>query len=238
MLYSDLFADIKNALLDWMDDQDNTGGNVSDTALLLLNRAQDSLERQYAWDMLVKDATLTLGGADGRTANLPTDYGEMIAVYTDTNSDGKPDFFYYRDSSDVSNSYKVRFTFSKATGFAGTVQFQSDPQNTPNIRYKVKLDDFTGTGNEYSFFPFDLLLLEAQYIHIVESGLVGPDYSAIDKRRKEILRDFRQEHQYKNNDMRCVQNDMRGYPIYNGGYSMTGEVTPPRDGFSNDYDRR
>jgi hypothetical protein len=238
MLHSDLFSNIKNALLDWMDDQDNTGGNVSDTALLLLNRAQDSLERQYAWDMLVKDAALTLGGADGRTANLPTDYGEVLAVYIDSNSDGKPDFFYYRDSSDVSNSYKMRFTFVPATGFAGTIQFQSTPQNTPYIRYKVKLADFAGTGTEYSFFPFDLLLLEAQYIHIVESGLVGPDYAAIEKRRKEVLRDFRQEHQFKNNDMRCVQNDARGYPIYNGGYSMTGEVEPPRDGFANDYDRR
>jgi hypothetical protein len=238
MLNSDLYSDIKNALLDWMDDQDNTGGNVSDTAFSLINRAQSNLERYCLWDGLVKDAALTLGGSDGRTANLPSDFAEMVSVFNDSNGDGKPDFYYYRDSTDVSNGYEIRNTFAKATGHALAVQFYSTPQNTIYVRYKIKLPVFTGTGTEYSFFPFDLILLEAQYIHIVESGLVGPDYSAIVTRRKEMLRDYRQEHQFKNIDMRCVQNDSRGYPIYNGGFSMTGEIEPPRDGFSNDYDRR
>lgn len=238
MLHSDTFTNIKNAFLDWMDDSDNTGGNTTDIALSVLNRAQDNLERYAAWDGLVKDAALTLGGTDGRTANLPTDFGEMIAVFADTNGDGKPDMFYYRDSPDVSIGYEIRFTFDKATGFSGTVQFFSTPQSTIYIRYKIKLTDFAGTGTEYSYFPFDLLLLEGQYIHITESGLVGPDYTAIATRRKEILRDYRQEHQFKNADMRMVQNDIRGYPVYNGGYSMTGEVNPPKDGFTNDYDRR
>ena len=113
MLNSDTFSDIKNAFLDWMDDQDNTGGNVSNTALLTINRAQRNLERYDCWDLLVKDSALTLGGADGRTANLPTDFsGEVIAVYIDTNGDGKADLFYYRDSTDVSNGYKIRYTFS------------------------------------------------------------------------------------------------------------------------------
>jgi hypothetical protein len=234
MLHSDLYSDIKNAYLDWMDDQENTGGNVSDNALSTLNRAQANLERYDSWDLLVKDAALSLSGV---TANLPSDYGEMIGVYIDTNSDGKPDFWYYRDSTDCSNGYKIRTTFAKATGYSGTITFYGTPQNTPYIRYKPKLTAFTGSGTEYSFFPFDLLLVEAQYIHITESGLVGPDYDAIRTRRKELLRDFRQEHQYKNHDMRIVQNDDRGYPVYNGGYSMTGDMPVTKDGFDNDYDR-
>lgn len=238
MLHSDLFSNIKNAFLDWMDDQDNTGGNTADTALATLNRAQANLERNDCWDLLVKNANLTLGGTDGRTANLPSDFsGEVIAVGVDTNSDGKLDYFYYRDSTDVSTSYKIRYVFATATGFTGTIQFQSDPQNTPVIIYKIKLPAFTGSGTEYSFFPFDLLLYEAMNIHITESGIVGADLGAIDKKRKELLRDFRQEQQYKNNDMRSVQNDSRGYPVYNGGYSLTGESILPRDSFTNDFDR-
>ena len=239
MLNSDLFSNIKNSFLDWMDDQDNTGGNVSDTALTTINRAQDNLERYDCWDGLVKDANLTLGGTDGRTANLPTDFsGEMIDVYIDTNNDGKADFHYYKDSTDVSNGYKIRYGFTLATGHVVTIKFLSTPQNTPVMLYKIKLAAFTGTGTEYSFFPFDLLLTEAQYIHVTESGIVGNDLQAIDKRRRELLRDFRQERQYKNHDMRSVQNDSRGYPIFNGGYSMIGESSPVRDGFTNDYDRR
>jgi hypothetical protein len=238
MLHSDLFSDIKNAFLDWMDDQDNTGGNVSDTALLTLNRAQDNLERYDCWDDLVAEAAVTLGGTDGRTANLPSDLGEVIAVGIDTNGDGKWDHYYYRDSTDVSDGYKIRYTFAKATGYAGTIQFLCTPQNTPKIRYKSKLTDFTGSGTEYSFFPFDLILAEAQYIHATESGIATNDLPAIEKRRKELLRDYRQEHQYKNNDMRSVQNDFRGYPVSNDGYSMTGNIDAPKDRFSNDYDRR
>jgi hypothetical protein len=239
MLNSDLFANIKNAFLDWMDDQDNSGGNVSDTALATLNRAQDNLERYECWDGLVKDANLTLGGTDGRTANLPTDFsGEVVGVGIDTNSDGKFDFLYYKDSTDVSNGYKIRYVFTPATGYAGTIQFLNTPQQTPILRYKIKLTAFTGAGTEYSFFPFDLLLAEAQYIHVTESGIVGNDLQAIEKRRKELLRDFKQERQYKNHDMRSVQNDNMGYPVYNAGYSLIGECAPARDGFSNDYDRR
>jgi len=239
MLNADLFANIKNAFLDWMDDQDNSGGNVADTALATINRAQDNLERYDCWDGLVKDANLTLGGTDGRTANLPSDFsGEVIAVGIDSNNDGKFDTLYYKDSTDISNGYKIRYVFTAATGYAGTIQFMSTVQGTPIIRYKIKLTAFVGSGTEYSFFPFDLLLAEAQYIHVTESGIVGADLQAIEKRRKELLRDFRQERQYKNHDMRSVQNDSLGYPIYNNGYSMTGESTQHRDGYSNDYDRR
>lgn len=234
MLHSDLYSDIKNSYLDWMDDQDNSGGNVSDNALSTFNRAQNSLARYETWDFLVKDAALTLSGV---TANLPSDYGEMIGIYLDTNADGKPDFWYYRDSVEPSNGYKLRMTFAKATGYSGTITFFGTPQNTPYIRYKIFLTPFTGTGTEYSVFPFELLLTEAKYLHIIDSGLIGPDYEAIKNLRKEQLRDFRQEYQYKNCDMRVVQNDDRGYPVYNGGYSMDGDVPPPRDGFDNDYDR-
>lgn len=238
MLNSDLFTDIKNAFLDWMDDGDNSGGNVGDTALSLLNRAQDNLERYDAWDLLVKDAKLTLGGSEGRTANFPSDFGEIIDVFLDTNSDGKPESRYTRNSTNIYRGYSVANSFSLATGHALVIQFFAAPQNTPVMRYKAKLVDFTGTGTEYSFFPFDLLLLEAQYIHIVESGLVGPEYSAIVTRRKEVLRDYRQEHQYKNNAQNCVQNDDSGLPITNVGYSMLGGMVGSKDGLPNDFDRR
>jgi hypothetical protein len=188
MLNADLFANIKNAFLDWMDDQDNTGGNVADTALSTLNRAQDNLERYECWDGLVKDANLTLGGTDGRTANLPTDFsGEIVAVGTDPTGDGKLDTLYFKDSTDISNGYKIRYVFTPATGYAGTIQFLSTPQNTPVIRYKIKLTAFTGRGTEYSFFPFDLLLAEAKYIHVIESGIVTNDLQAIKDQRKELL---------------------------------------------------
>lgn len=233
MFNSDLYSDIKNAFLDWMDDTDNEGNNVADVALLTINRAQHNLERYDTWDGLVKDYALSL---TDKTAILPSDIGELIAVYHDSNSDGKPDWYYYRDG-DYSSGYKIRQTFNKATGHSATIQFFNNPSNTPIVRYKAKLADFTGEGSEYSYFPFDLLLLEAQYIHITESGLVGNDYQAVMNRRKEILRDYRQEHQYKNNDMRVVQRDYRGWQINNDAYSLTGEEQPLRDGLSNDFDR-
>lgn len=236
MLNSDLFADIKNAFLDWMDDQDNEGNNVSDVALLTLNRAQDNLERYDAWDLLVKDYSLTLGGADGRTASFPSDFGEIIAVGSDSNGDGKIDWNFYREG-DYSNGYKIRNSFDRITGHSLSITFFVTPQSTPILKYKSKIPDLLGQENELSFFPFDLLLLEAQYIHITESGLVGNDYQAILNRRREILRDYRQEHQYKNNDMRIVNRDSRGCIVTNPNYSMTGEMDQLRDGLTNDTDR-
>ncbi|CAK0764434.1 conserved hypothetical protein [Gammaproteobacteria bacterium] len=216
MLNTDTYAQIKARLTDWLE---STGGAVTSIELDLLNRAQKSLWQYRPWDYLVKKQALTLAN---KSANLPSDCGQILDVYHDSDGDGRPDYHYYNESRFSDNGYTIANAFTMQSGHALSIAFFSNPTNTPVLKYQKTLSDFTGTGTEYSYFPGDLLLLKAQEIHITESGLVGPEYNAITKRLSDELRDYEQAHQDLNQDTRVVQNDVLGDPIDMPGYSLDG----------------
>src|SRR5574343_1580120 len=142
-----------------------------------------------AWDGLIAYSTLTLVG---RAASMPAAFGgQLCRVYCDTNSDGKPDRYYFRDGPEA-NGYKLVNVFAKATGHAWTITFLSDPPISPVVVYPKVLDDFAGSGTEYSYFPPDLLVATAKTIHIKESDLVGVEYQVIENEQAILLRDYEQ----------------------------------------------
>jgi len=230
--HSDVFSTIKNRLLDWLQFA-NTGGNVSDLALDLLNRAQRELWNYRAWEYSVRRVTLTVSN---KVATLPAGFGKVLRVFSDTNGDGLPDFYYYNRSSRADDGYYLTDSFAKATGHSWTMTFWSAPQNTVTLEYQIILDDFNGAETEYSFFPGELLLVRAQKIHITEAALVGNDYTAIMNREKELLLDYEHAHHYRNVDPRMELSDENGTQIENEEFDLGGGTGAAANSFDNSYD--
>lgn len=223
---TETFATIKKRLQDWLD---SDGGEVTNRPLDLLNRAQNWLQQRRAWQGLVKRSALTVAS---RQATLPSDLLRIIRVWWDSDSDNQPDFHFY-DHGRYDDGYYVTDSFAKATGHSKVIKFYKDPTHTPYVEYQWALDDFADSGTEYSYFPGDLLLRTAQKIHIEESGLVGPEYSAIENSQKEMLNDYEASHQYINIDPRTVMLDNSGEIVDTEDYDVQGGS---RDRFSDAYD--
>jgi hypothetical protein len=225
------YSTFSKRLTDWLN---TAGGEVSNLSLDLFNRAQARLWHYRAWDGLVTHYSMTL---TNKAKTLPSDFGGTVCrVYCDTNSDGKPDRYYYRDGPHATG-YKLVNVFVKATGHSWTITFFMDPPSTPIMVYPKALDDFTGTSTEYSFFPPDLLLATAKAIHIEESDLVGAEYQAVLNQQATLLRDYEAAHQYQNTEFRMAQIDENGDEIAVDGYDLDGgSESDFMDHYDNDYD--
>jgi hypothetical protein len=228
------YSTFSKRLTDWLN---TAGGEVTNLTLDLFNRAQYVLWAYRAWSSLIQQSTLTLVSNTVPAANFPAGFGGIIcAIGIDTNSDGKLDRFFYKDG-DVAWGYKIINSFSKATGHSWAITFFSTPSANPILVYPKALDDFAGSGTEYSYFPPELLISQAQVTHIEEAGLVGNEYQAIINKHEKLLRDYEQAHQYQNIEMRMRQLDNEGDEISNEAYDMAGGSDSARHQyFDNNYD--
>jgi hypothetical protein len=225
------YSTFSKRLTDWLN---TSGGEVTNLTLDLLNRAQQWLCLYRAWDGLTVRTQLTLSDKD---ITLPSTFsGACVAVYTDSNGDGKPDKYYYRDG-EVGSGYRAQNTFAKATGHSWKFTFFAAPASNPVVVFPVPLDDFAGTGTEYSFFPTNLLLATAKKLHIEESDLVGPEYESILRAHDELLREFEHSHQHQNIEWRMRQLDTDGNEVGNEGYDLNGgSETAFLDEYDSSYD--
>jgi len=211
------YSEFSPILTDWLREE---GGTVTDLTKSLLNRAQDWLWQYRAWDELIKYQQITLSATN--TITLPSTYGGILMqVFCDTDGDGKPDRYYYKDGQNASG-YRLESTFAKATGHSVILRFFSTPPANPYIKFPVLLTDFAGTGTEYTFFPADLLIATAQMIHIQEADLVGNEYQAIIDKQAALLRDYEQSHQHQNVEMNMRQTDEAGEDIENDSFDLDG----------------
>ena len=212
------YTAVANRFKLWQVD-DNTTDSISDVALDTINRAQRTLWAYKQWQYLQRTATLS---AVATAQSLPSDFGRVIEIYHDSDSDGRADFQYYESTSHATGGYRLLSTFTKDAGHAWTIEFYQAPSQTPILLYQMTLADFTGTGTEYSYFPADLLLTEAQIAHVTDSGVVDNELNALTARRDRLLKDFEQFTQNTNYDMRVVQNDVHGDAIETDQYSLDG----------------
>jgi len=228
---AELYSEIEPRLADWLQ---NTGGSVSDLPLDLLNRSQHRIEGERQWSYLTVEATLTLSGT---SATLPADFGKLIALGLDPVGNGRISWFFVNRGKEE-RWYKIIPAFSKATGHAWTIKWETAPSSSPVIRYQKRLVDFVGTGTEYSFFPGELLLRTAQMIRIVEKGLSGPEMRAITDDRDRLFHDYKQAHQYEDAPMDMVQIDEAGNDLSMDIVSLDGnDLNTSRDGYDRSYDR-
>ena len=216
--FADTYSQIAARFTSWLSDRATSDANISNVPLDYANRAQQKLWQYRAWLYLLKEHTLVFSGLE---APLPTDFGKVICVGQDTNSDGKIEFFMFESGNRI-DGYKIRDTFTKASGHSFKMVFHQAPAVTPIVYYQATLADFTASGTEYSYFPGNLLLLTMQELALIDAGLVGNDLVVIQQTIKRELRDYEQAHQWVNAPMYTVQLDAYGRPINIEGYSLDG----------------
>ena len=232
---SDLYAAIKNRFLDMMDSA-NPGGNVSDVALSHINSAQQRLTKKHFWQGLIKEYELA-ANADAQA--LPSDFDKVKWVGYDSDGDGYLEQLFFNQAIWREVGYKMRNSFAKATGDSWTIEFFASPSSAPTLIYQVKLDAFTGSGDEYSYFPLELIIAEAHLVYLQESGRLDNEYDRAKVNRDEILDDYKQSYQYNNSHLANPVVDFFGNPIIFDSYSMTGDISNNAvTGYDRDYDLR
>jgi hypothetical protein len=229
-LWHDDYTSIYNLVSDFIDFE---GGNVSNLALDTINRAVQNLVNRRNWDFLVKDAALTI---TNKTGSLPSDLGKIIQVYHDSDGDGMPDWYYYRNSKRDDHRYTVDYGFAKATGYAPTITFADGPQSTPRIKYQVYVDKFTGTGTEYSAFPANVVIAETMMLHAAEKGWNDGEYALLKDSWAKTIRDFEQAHQYQNNEPRQEVTDDNGDMVTQDDFGLDGDYDRGQGRYENSYD--
>lgn len=223
MLFSDKYADVAAEFKNWCGNSNTGNSNVADLALDYLNRAQASLctEAPRGWVHLTKDhielslipaaGAVPAGGATGLEYALPSDLGVLLMIYVDTTLTHKPTVYYSKDGK-IMFGFKFNPNFDKATGFTSTVKFFYTPINTPYCRYQIKLDAFTGSGDEYCAFPGNLVLLEAQRLRCADKGLVG-EWGMLKAMRDDYLSNFKRQNQNMVAEIQPTLNDGFGNPV-------------------------
>ncbi len=240
----EVVARVYERLLDWLDDCSNTGGNVTNLALDLLNRAQEELRTYRRWSDLVTTSELTISS---RQATLPDDCGEIVRVFEDTDGDGLPERFWWLESKRPDDGYTIRDAFDKSTGHSRTITFYTAPSSTTYLKYIKALEDFeaadvdtdeSGYAAAYSFFPNALLMARAQLIHVREGGVPDTnEMKIVQDTHDRLMTDYEQAHQWANTDMRmeilddqAMALDIESYDLLNGS---DGASSP----YGNDYDQ-
>ncbi len=215
-LYAETFEQVADRFKEWLVDRDLEGDYVENIALDYINRANQNLWGRAFWDDLMVHAALTLSN---KQATFPADYGRTYCVYHDQDSDGKPDFFYCKDGR-YGQGYRLTRTYSPAAGSSFTAKFFATPSYTPYLLYQKRLDDFTGTGTEYIFWPAELLLKEAQCVCKEDDDDLDASYDKLSLRRNQLLEDLKTYHQFANTDFRMEQNDAAGTPVSNEDFNL------------------
>jgi len=215
-MYSETYETLSKRFKEWVTDRDHTGSYVSDIILDYINRAKEVLCDKAFWEDLMKQSSLTL---TNKVASLPSDYAKTYGVFHDSDGDGKPDFFYYNNGK-YENGYRLQRTFSKAAGSSFTMSFFRDPSYTVTLLYQALLEDYTGEGTEYLFFPGELMLKQAQILYKEDADDVGGDYDRLVVAFNKLLTEFKAGHQYSNPDFKMEQNDAQGNVVQNENYNL------------------
>jgi hypothetical protein len=239
MFFKDTYSQIAARFKAWLQN-DNSNDFVQDLALDYLNQAKDSLLGRpvRGWDYLTVDyVPLALGGSTGLEITFPAEAQKIIAIYTDPSGIRKPAIFYVKDGR-APNGGEFISVFNKASGFVWSFKFYYQPTGAIYVRYQKALEDFTGTETEYSPFPGELLLLEAQRIRCRDKGLT-PEWKMLKEDYDEKLKNFTMQHQGNNEDAYIENLDANGLQINIPEYTLSsGTKQRQMFGRRNDLDYR
>lgn len=217
-MFADTYSDLALSFNSWCDSSPTGGEYVSLLPLEYANRAQDALwsDPPQGWDYLTKTAKLTLSGL---TASLPSEFGMMLNVYTDSDGDGKPDRYYFKDGK-LLEGFKFSDAFAKDTGHSFSITFYQSPESDVYCDYQVKLDPFAGTDTEYLFFPKNLMLRKMQHLRCLDKGMLK-EWEVFDKDYQRELDLFKGQHQNSAEAVGIQVNDYRGSEVFLPKYRIT-----------------
>ncbi len=214
-MYTSVVSDIKNELNDWLDAR---GGDVADLALSLINQAINQLWNRRPWDVLCKNHTLVL---TDNIAPIPSDFGRFVYVASDADNDGVVDWFYSQGHRDMWKRYDIETTLASNNQVTMQLKFPHTPQNTPILRYVVKINKVVN-DTDYLFFPAPLVLRTAQKIRAIDKSISGLEVNAINNEWLELIRDFEDSNYHIDRTMQKTQQDQNFCMITNDGYTLDG----------------
>jgi hypothetical protein len=219
---------------EWLENSPTGGAYVTDITLNYANRAQDSLwsDPPNGWTLLTKTAQLTISSL---VANMPADFGMPIHVYSDDDSDGKPDRYYFKDGRLI-DGFKFTHTFTKAAGHSDSITFYQAPIEPVYLDYQVKLTAFVGTGTEYLFFPMNLMLGKMQYLRCIDKGILN-EWAAFEKEYHKELKRFKAQHQNPVSIPEITVKDFSGKEVFIPRYDLQSGLNNGGKNVSHENDR-
>lgn len=219
---TNLENNLVSTLLNRLNDSLNArGGNVTDLALDLINRSHnEKVANEANWPGLQKSVELTLSN---NSATLPTDISRIIRVESDSNSDNKPEEYYFNEG-ELTRGYKISSSYDKATGTIETISFFQAPTNVVKLVYFPTLPAFTGTGVEYTYFPGNLVLAGAKVLHSEDGGIFTIDTDRLIRSYQDMLSKTKSRYLYQNAPMRKQVNNVYGREVVIQDLSLDGSA--------------
>lgn len=231
MMYSGIVSDIKNELNDWLNTR---GGLVADLALSLINRAIEQLWLRREWDMLRKTYTMTLDVNNSCT--VPSDFGRLLFVGRDADSDGVLDWYYSNGDRDYYKRYELSTALSATNNVTIAIKFPFAPASNPILGYVVKLNKVVN-DTDGLFFPATLVLLTAQKIHATGKSMSGLEINGINNAWKELIMDYEESNYHIDKSMSKWQQDSNFNRLSIENYSLDGNISDYIPDRSNSEDR-
>jgi len=230
-MFNELIADSMDRFQIWIGNK-NVSTTITNLRKHYYNRAQKQLEMEQAWDEQVVQETLTL---TGNQATIPTNALRVVAVGHDYDGDKKPDWYYF-NQADQGRGYSIIPNFSKATGRSNTLYlYIGFPYTINAFRYQKALEDFEDSGDEYSFFPTELLFSTAQLIRAKEKNAKPSEYNTILIEQQRLLKNFKSA-QYQNMSFKRSVNSHYGQRIEIDAVDLTGNMQTGKRYLRNDQD--
>jgi hypothetical protein len=187
------------------------------------NRAVKNLWELKPWTKLTKQIQLTL---TNNSTPLPADLGRVVEMYGAFDSTGVPSYWYYEQ--DDESGYRIDWNWSKSAGAAPVMTFYYEQPTAIYMRYQHVLEDFTdvieqenGDGAQYSFFPANLVILEAERINCLEKHRIR-EWQMIEKAHADAVRNYSNANQWVNYGAMAQINDRMGNKVLTQNFTLAG----------------
>lgn len=212
-LFSAIVSDVKPSINDMLNVR---GGQVTDLALSLINRARYRVWQYKPWSYFRSSTTLTLDS--DLESDLPSDYGRVHRI-TESETTTWP--VYSFDHTDKTKKYTFVNTASISTGITQKIKFHNS-QTSLFMQYIMKIEKVTDDAH-YLLFPVDLVIKAAMVEHALDEKQKAATVNYLDNALKEAMKDFSQFYHSANAQRTPTQRDYYGTEISNDTITMLGD---------------
>lgn len=211
--FSALVSDVISSINDTLNVR---GGEVSNLALSLINRARARIWQYKPWTYLSKSVTLTLDS--DQESDLPDDFGR-VHIIQPTETTRFPVYGFRHTMK--SRRYDFVNTVSITTGITQKIKFYNS-QTSLFMVYIQKIDNVTDNTN-YLLFPANLVIRAAELIFAESEQKNQSKIKSLKDAYEDEIRDFQQYYHSNNAQMMPAQRDYEDSTLINDSISMLGD---------------
>lgn len=211
-LVSDIIYSINDAL-------NARGGEVSNLALSLINRARSYLWGYAAWDLFRKEAEISIDS--DLVGTLPADFGRVLRITSDEDTEYP---VWAENDPNEDYRYRIKTSVSITTGLSPELQFYGDAVgSTMWLRYMQLCPNCTDNAH-YLFFPAELVLRCARWLRSVDRHDNANDVKIQEDAFQKCLTDYRQFYHCNDRPRPQFNRDYYGESISNSSINMLGDI--------------